>query len=185
MTRSFAPLLRPILAILLLMPLVVSPACGTARAQGASAGLGIGALIGGLAGDREGALIGAGVGAGIGYLIGDAEDRRRAGELSKVPAQDLVPLAGTRWRLARLETDEPHDIGDLAVSFGTDGRARAVKTAEDGSQETTFERYRIVGDTLIVNRDDYVLNLPFALEKGRLYVDSPDGTWSAILDPVN
>jgi Glycine zipper len=171
----------PALFLAIALTLAFAPACGTAKAQGATMGLGIGSLIGGLAGDREGALIGAGIGAGVGFLIGDAEDRRRAGELTEAPAEDLQPLAGTQWRLQRLETDEVHDVSDLVATFSNDGTVSTVMTTTDGRQETAIERYRIVDGTLIVNRDDYVINIPFTVVNNRLDVESEDGSWSASL----
>lgn len=160
------------------------PACSSPGGRGATTGLGIGTLIGGLAGNREGALIGAGVGAGVGFLIGDATDQSRVEDLDEAPAADLEPLAGTEWRLQKLEADEPHDLADMTATFLRDGTVRTTKTMLDGRQETTIERYRIVGDTLIVNRDDYLMNMPFSRTDDRLSIEKEDGRWVATLARV-
>lgn len=37
---------------------------------------------------------------------------------------------------------------------------------------TDSERYRIVGQTLIINQDNYVINATFRMEGNRLYLDT-------------
>ena len=58
--------------------------------------------------------------------------------------------------------------------FNPDGTLTTTTTYWDGRTvtDTDSERYRIVGQTLIITQDDYVINATFLLDGASLYVDS-------------
>jgi len=66
--------------------------------------------------------------------------------------------------------------------FNPDGTLTTTTTYWDGRTvtDTDSERYRIVGETLIINQDDYVINATFVLEGDSLYMDT--GSYSLVLE---
>ena len=64
-----------------------------------------------------------------------------------------------------------------------DGTVLTSKTNMDGKVETTSERYRIVGSTLILSTPDYVENAKFRIEGDKLFIDYGNG--SAVLQRIS
>lgn len=161
--------------------------CATEGQKGAAIGAGTGALIGGLANMHGSwgatALIGAGVGAGVGYLIGNEKDKKDAEKRGEATQEELMPLAGTTWQVISI-VPKPQKLHKSVVSyFSHDGRAVTTKTDMDGKVETTTERYRIVGSTLILSTPDYVENAKFKIDGDKLFIDYGNG--SAVLQRVS
>jgi hypothetical protein len=161
--------------------------CKTGGQTGALAGGGIGALAGqAIGGDTEATLIGAAVGTGIGYIIGNEVDKKHAREMSAeskpsgTTHSEVAPLGGTRWQLVSLN---PRDIAppytSKVVEFRRDGRAITTTTRPDGTVEVSDESYRVVGDTLIVNKPGYLINARFRITGQDLTVSAQD--FSAVL----
>jgi hypothetical protein len=161
--------------------------CATEGQRGAAVGAGTGALIGGLANMHGSwgatALLGAGIGAGIGYLIGNEEDKKAAEKREHATEEELWPLAGTTWQVISI-VPKPQKSHKSVVSYFThNGTAVTTKTNMDGKVETTTERYRIVGSTLILSTPDYVENAKFKIEGDKLFIDYGNG--SAVLQRVS
>ena len=161
--------------------------CQTGGQTGALAGAGIGALAGqAIGGDTGGTLIGAAVGTGIGYIIGNEADKKHAREMSqaqKGPApthSEVGPLGGTRWSVVSLS---PRDVAPAftskIVEFKSNGRVITTTTKPDGTVEVFDETYRVVGDTLIINKPGYLVNARFGMSGNQLTVSAED--FSAVL----
>ena len=113
------------------------------------------------------------VGAGVGHVIGDDVDRARAADMPRDHTED-GPLAGTRWRLISFESprvDDPPGPDEI-IEFRPDNTIVTVMTSADGSTTTTAEEYyRVVDDTLIINRPGFLLNAKFRIEGSQLIVE--------------
>jgi hypothetical protein len=173
------------LTMLLIALSLVVGGCATKSGSGALIGAGVGALIGQAAGgNTAGTLIGAGVGTGVGYLIGNEMDKSDAQKRSQATADELRPFSGTAWQL--LSVNPPPNKGkpvkSLVARFNPNGRVGSTRTFEDGTFETADESYRVVGDTLIVNKPDYIINARYKLDGDRLYLESGDR--SAVLKKI-
>ena len=177
-------------ALLVLVTLIVVTAisgCQTGGQTGALAGGGIGALAGqAIGGDTGATLIGAAVGTGIGYMIGNEQDKKHAREMSQAQPtsapthQEVGPLGGTRWRLVSLSPrDRVPPYASKVVEFGANGRVVTTTTKPDGSVEVVDETYRVVGDSLIVNKPGYLINPRFDVSGDQLTVSAED--FSAVL----
>lgn len=161
---------------------------GQPRAKsGVLLGGGIGALAGQAIGSStEATLIGAAVGAGVGYMIGNEQDKEHAAEMSRAQSApvyvhtEVSILGGTRWNLVSLS---PRDIADPFVSkiveFRSNGRAVTTTTYADGTVENFNESYRVVGNTLIVNKPGYIINAKFKVAGDQLIVNAEN--FSAVL----
>ncbi len=182
---------RRFISIICIFAMVVTASlgagCATEGQRGAAIGAGTGALIGGLANMHGSwgatALLGAGVGAGIGYLIGNEEDKRAAERRGRATAEELRPLAGTTWQVISIVPKPRKEHKSVVSYFSHDGTAVTTKTDMDGRVETTTERYRIVGSTLILSTPDYVENAKFKIEGDKLFIDYGNG--SAVLQRVS
>ena len=153
--------------------LAVNSGCATKKQTGAFAGAGVGALLGqAIGGNTAGTLIGAGVGTGVGYLIGNEMDKKDAKSREAVTAQETAPLANTTWQLVSIVPDPKKNIKALIIHFKSDGTTVTTRTYTDNSVKTAIERYRVVGETLIINQDDYVINARFSIEGNQLIANT-------------
>lgn len=169
--------LTPVLAVL-----VVISGCETSARTGAAAGTAIGALAGqAIGGNTEATLIGAGVGAGIGYMVGNEKDKEHAKEMSEKSKKhnythkEVGPLGGTRWLLTSLvPKDKVPPYTSKIIEFRPYGRVITTTTNPDGSVAVADEHYRVVGNALIVNAPDYLINAEFGMSGDQLIVSAED-----------
>jgi hypothetical protein len=157
--------------------MIVNVSCSTGKGTGSLAGAGLGAIIGQVAGgDTQSTLIGAAIGTGVGYIIGDQVDEKKAKEMSAQgnPKPEVAPLGGTRWKLVNMTTSKQIDpYVSKVVDFKPDGRAITTTTKQDGSVVSADESYRVVSDTLILNKPGYIVNAKYRIEGNRLIVEDP------------
>jgi hypothetical protein len=168
--------------VVLLGTVAVQSGCSTAKGTGSLAGGGVGALIGAAAGNTQGAIIGAAIGTGIGYIIGDQVDEKKAKEMSAKGSthNEVGPLGGTRWTLTNLTTSKPvPPYTSKVIDFRPDGRLITTTTQPDGNVVTADESYRVVNQTLIVNKPGYMVNATYALDGSKLTITDPG--FSAVL----
>ena len=152
----------------------------TSTTKGVAWGAGLGAVAGGIYGGHgSDALIGAAIGAGVGYLIGNEQDKKKAQQMSEQSRSsnyshnETGPFGGTSWRLSDWSPkDGRDDFRAKTFAFGRDGWVKTTTTHRDGRVTTDSESYRVVGNTLIVNRGDYLVNYKFNLQGNTLTVDT-------------
>ncbi len=165
-----------------LIALVSMSGCDSSAKTGALGGAGIGALAGqAIGGNTQATLIGAAVGSGIGYVIGNEKDKKHAKEINQAKAssypthQEVGQLGGTRWALVSLA---PPNVTEPYVSkiieFRPNGRVITTTTRSNGQVEVADENYRVVGDTLIVNRPGFLINARFSQSAGQLIVSAEE-----------
>ena len=156
--------------------------CSTAKGTGTLAGSGVGALVGAAVGDTQSAIIGAAIGAGVGYIIGDQVDEKKAKEMSAqgTTHNEVGPLGGTRWQVKSVTTAKPlTPYVSKLVEFRPDGHVITTTTMQDGKVETADESYRVVGDTLILNKPGYLINAKYKIDGQQLILTDPG--FSAVL----
>ena len=169
----------------LVLALIVTAVAGcatepTSATRGAGWGAGIGAIAGGIYGGHgSDALIGAAIGTGIGYVIGNEQDKRKANQISEQTRSanyahaETGPFGGTSWRLQDWSPKTgKEDFRGKAFSFGRDGWVTTTTTYNDGRTGVDTENYRVVGDKLIVNKGDYLVNYRFQLQGDQLIIDT-------------
>jgi lipopolysaccharide export system protein LptA len=140
---------------------------------GGLGGAGIGALLGQvIGGNTVGTLIGAGVGAGLGYIIGNEVDKKEVQKRNTAMEQETWPLAGTTWTVVSVTPRPEEPIKSKTSQFNPDGTLTTTTTYWNGRTVTDSGRYRIVGQTLIINQDNYVINATFHIEGDRLCMDT-------------
>jgi len=153
--------------------------CATDSGTGMAWGAGIGALAGGLYGGHgSDALIGAAIGTGIGYVVGNESDKKKAQQMSAQSQPNYThnetgALGGTNWRLQDWSPKSgKEDFRSKTFAFGRDGWVTTTTTHQDGRTATDRENYRVVGDTLIVNKGNYLVNYRFTLQGNQLTADT-------------
>ena len=144
-------------------------------------GAGLGAITGGIIGGHgSDALIGAAVGTGIGYVVGNQADKKKAEELNaqskNATHSETGPFPGTKWRLQDWSPKSGKEQWkSKSFAFGKDGWVTTTTTHKDGRKATVRENYRVVDNTLIVNKGDYLMNYKFAIQGDQLTVDNSKG----------
>ncbi len=184
------PRLQTILAVAGLLVATIG-GCATQGRTGALIGGGIGALAGqAIGGDTAGTLIGAAVGTGIGYIIGNEADKKHAQEMTEQSEaqsgngqdanfyhthKEVGALGGTRWLVNDIAPKKrvPPYVSKT-VEFRPYGRVITTATKPAGSVEAKDERYRVVGDTLVVNKPSFLINAQFSIADKELIVSADD-----------
>lgn len=155
----------------------------SSKEKGSLAGAGLGALAGQLiGGNTAGTLIGAAAGAGVGYIIGNEQDKKKAKEMTSKTAsqnydhsEDTWPLADTRWKLVQINPRDriPPYISKV-IEFRPNGHVVTTTTDPAGKVTVSDEIYRVVGDTLIVNKPGYLINARFHIDGDIMMVSAAD-----------
>lgn len=160
----------------LLLAIVLISGCSTKAGTGTVAGAGVGALIGQAIGGNTGAtLIGAAVGAGAGYLIGNEMDKDAAAEMDKGGGPPpRSPLTGTKWEVVSMVPKSDPPLKSYQIEFVPDGYLHTRKVAMDGKVITDRERYRVVGQTLIINKPGYIINAKYLIDGNQLIMEADD-----------
>ncbi len=77
----------------------------------------------------------------------------------------------------------PRDVAEpyasKVLAFGKNGRVVTTTTRPSGTVDTFDESYRVVGDTLIVNKPGYIINARFTLADDQLIISADN--FSAVL----
>ena len=153
--------------------------CATDAGTGMAWGAGIGAIAGGLyGGNGSDALIGAAIGTGVGYIVGNESDKKKAQQMSAQSQptythNETGPFGGTSWRLQDWSPKTGREeFSGKVFAFGRDGWVTTTTTSRDGRTATDRENYRVVGNTLIVNKGDYLVNYKFTLQGDVLTADT-------------
>ncbi len=158
-----------ILTIFLCVSLFLIGGCQTRTQTGTLAGAGIGALAGQAIGrNTQATLIGAAVGAGVGHIIGSKQDKEAAKEYD---LSQPTALTGTKWKVMSLIMKDKPEFTSMFVEFRPDGKVTTTRYEPGGTMTITEERYRIVGDTLIINKRDYLINATYQITGSRMTVD--------------
>lgn len=164
-------------AALVLVAAFCQLGCETKAQTGAAAGAGAGALIGqAVGGNTKGTLIGAAVGTGVGYMIGNEADKKEAREETARRQQPNYtpppcPLTDTRWTMVSMNPNPDPQMQGLVVHFRPDGQVTATKTLKGGEVRVENETYRVVGDTLIINKPGYLINARYKIDGNQLIVN--------------
>ena len=177
-----------LLAITVCAVLVMGSGCsttnnGTSMNKPGLGGSGMGALLDQACSGNT-TLTGAGVGTGLGYLIGNESDKKEARARQAITEQETSPLANTTWQVVSVNPSPAEPMKSMTGRFNPDGTLTTTTIYWDGRMvtDTDSERYRVVGETLIINQDDYVINATFVLEGDSLYLDT--GSHSLMLERI-
>ncbi len=158
-----------ILAISLCILMVPIIGCQTRTQTGSALGAGIGALAGqAIGGNTKATLIGTAIGTGVGYLIGNSQDKKAAKEYD---LSQPTALTGTKWEVMSLIMQDKPEFTSMFVEFKPDGKIVTTRYEPGGTMTITEERYRIVGDTLIINKRDYLINATYQITGSQMIVD--------------
>ena len=161
--------IRMCLSMVLVGTLALATGCQTRTQTGTLAGAGIGALVGqAIGGDTQATLIGAAVGAGVGHIIGNKQDKEAAKEYN---LSQPTALTGTKWKVMSLIMHDKPAYLSMFVEFRPDGKIATTRYEPGGTMTLTEERYRIVGDTLIINKRDYLINATYQITGSQMIVD--------------
>ena len=158
-----------VLAVYVCATIIAIGGCQTRTQTGTLAGVGIGAMAGQLiGGDTKATLIGAAIGTGVGYLIGNAQDKKAA---QTYDMYQQTPLTGTSWKVVSLVKENMPEYTSITVEFRPNGKVVTTRHEPGGTMTVTEERYRIVGNTLIINKPGYLINAKYQVQGNQMIID--------------
>jgi len=185
-TRSLPLLLA---SLMLLMALPLTACSGSGRV---GEGVGIGAIAGRGVGPTHSRMVvraGDNAGKGIGYLINDEQDQAHAAQLARRTTsnnfshEEIGPLTNTRWQVRSIVPAKAAGANlGMVVTFRPSGHVITRTTLPDSTTSLVNERYRVVGDTLILNKDGYLINAQFRIRGEVLTIAA--GEFVAVLDRI-
>ena len=169
-----------VLIVYICATIITVGGCQTRTQTGTLAGAGIGALAGqAIGGSTQATLIGAGIGTGIGYLIGNAQDKKAA---KTYDMSQPTPLTGTSWKVVSLVKKDMPEYESIIVEFKPNGEVVTTRHEPGGTMTVTEERYRIVGNTLIINKPGYIINATYQVQGNQLTINCEQ--FRAVLERV-
>ncbi|MHC4617850.1 MAG: glycine zipper domain-containing protein [Planctomycetota bacterium] len=158
-----------VLTVCICATIITIGGCETRAQTGGLVGAGIGALAGqAIGGNTSSTLIGTAVGAGAGYIIGNEQDKKAA---KKYDYNQRTPLTGTKWRVVSLVMEDKPLYESMIVEFKPNGEMVTTEHEPGGTKTITEERYRIVGNTLIISKPGYMINATYKISGNELIVD--------------
>ena len=105
----------------------------------------------------------------------DAREKNKSTPPKQYSHNQVGPLGNTRWKVVSLvPKDHFGPYVSKVVEFKGNGRVVTTTTNQDGSVDVYNEHYRVVGQTLIINRPGYIINAEYGLEESQLIVDAED-----------
>jgi hypothetical protein len=124
-------------------------------------------------------------GAGMGALLGQTGGGSATGA-APTPEQAMEehtrPLANTTWQVVSVTPKPPESIRSKTVRFNAHGTLTTTTAYWDGRTvtDTDSERFRVMGQTLIISQDDWTIRGTFQVEGDSLYVDT--GRYTIVLE---
>ena len=169
-----------VLTVYICATIITAGGCQTRTQTGTLAGAGIGALAGQvIGGSTKATLIGAAIGTGAGYLIGNSQDKKAA---KTYDMSQPTPLTGTSWKVISLVKKDMPEYKSILVEFKPNGEVVTTRHEPGGTMTVTEERYRIVGNTLIINKPGYIINATYQVQGNQLTIDCEQ--FRAVLERV-
>lgn len=93
---------------------------------------------------------------------------------------DVGALGDTRWAVVSVNPrDGLGTFASMIVEFRANGRVLTTTTTKEGQVRTADEAFRVVNDTLIINRPGYIINARFQVTPDQLIVSAD--RFSAVL----
>lgn len=93
---------------------------------------------------------------------------------------EVGALGDTRWAVVSVNPrDGLGSFASMIVEFRRNGRVLTTTTMKDGQVRTADEGFRVVNDTLIINRTGYIINARFSMSADQLVVSAE--RFSAVL----
>ena len=80
-------------------------------------------------------------------------------------------LTGTKWKVVSLVKEDMPEYTAMFVEFKPNGEVVTTRHEPGGTMTITEERYRIVGDTLIINKPGYMINAKHRISGNEMTVD--------------
>ncbi|WP_228723380.1 glycine zipper domain-containing protein [Desulfosediminicola flagellatus] len=148
--------------------------------KGSLGGAGFGAIAGQIVGkSTQATLIGAGVGLGMGYIVGNEMDKKKvvytnsSTKVDDYGHNEVGVLGGTRWQVTSINPkDALPPYTSKMIEFTPNGYVITSTTNLDGTIDIDNEHYRVVGQTLIMNGPDYIVNYRYSAQGDQLVIDS-------------
>ena len=81
-------------------------------------------------------------------------------------------LTGTKWKVIIMVKEDMPEYTSIIVEFKPNGEVVTTRHEPGGTMTITEERYRIVSNTLIINKPGYIINATYRVQGNQLTIDS-------------
>jgi glucose/arabinose dehydrogenase len=114
-----------------------------------------------------------------GHMFG--EDSKPAKTTSS--KADLGSFPNTKWQVLSVVPKPNTQFTAMYLAFQPDGSLVITTESADGKINTTFQKYSVVGESLLLSKPGSSTNVRFRVDGGTMHVDT--GRASIVLEKIN
>jgi hypothetical protein len=102
---------------------------------------------------------------------------------TKSSPTDLGPFPNTKWQVLSVVPKPNTQFTAMYLAFQPDGSLAITTESADGKISTTFQKYSVVGESMLLSKPGNTTNVRFRVDGGTMHVDT--GRASIVLERLN
>jgi hypothetical protein len=114
-----------------------------------------------------------------GTMIGDKFDEPK----QKPPGSTLGPFPNTKWQILSVVPKPNTPFTAMYLAFQPDGTLAITTESADGKTSTSFQKYNVVGESMLLTKPGSSTNVRFRVDGNTMHVDT--GRASIVLEKIN
>jgi hypothetical protein len=96
---------------------------------------------------------------------------------------NLGPFPNTKWQVLSVVPKPNSQFTAMYLAFQPDGTLAITTETADGKASTTFQKYSVVGESMLLSKPGSTTNVRFRVDGGTMHVDT--GRSSIVLEKIN
>jgi len=105
------------------------------------------------------------------------------GEDSKSSKTNLGPFPNTKWQILSVVPKPNTPFKTVYLTFQPDGTLAMTSESPDGKITTSFQKYSVVGDSMLLSKPGSTTNVRFKVDGSTMHVDT--SRFSIVLERIN
>jgi hypothetical protein len=105
------------------------------------------------------------------------------GEDSKSPKTNLGSFPNTKWQILSVVPKPNTPFNTVYLTFQPDGTLAMTTESPDGKVSTSFQKYSVVGDSMLLSKPGSTTNVRFKVDGNTMHVDT--SRFSIVLERIN
>lgn len=114
-----------------------------------------------------------------GHMFGEGSKPAK----TKSSAGNLGPFPNTKWQVLSVVPKPNTQFTAMYLAFQPDGNLVITTESADGKINTTFQKYSVVGESMLLSKPGSTTNVRFRVDSGTMHVDT--GRASIVLEKIN
>jgi hypothetical protein len=102
---------------------------------------------------------------------------------SKSSPANLGPFPNTKWQVLSVVPKPNTQFTAMYLAFQPDGTLAITTETADGKASTSFQKYSVIGESMLLSKQGSATNVRFRVDGGTMHVDT--GKASIVLEKIN